>query len=75
MALKETVRQYMSKKSFDLDGQPVARLNIIVQADSQKEADEKAEKRMLDFFQDGTLGKCHHKQTDKGITHYCYMAY
>ncbi len=75
MALKETVRHYMSKKSFDLDGQPVARLNIIVQADSQQEADDKARSRMQDFIPDGMLGKCHYHKTEKGITHYCYMAY
>lgn len=75
MALRETVRFYSSIKSNDRDGKPVARLNIVVQADNQKEADAKAMLRMADFIPDGTLGKCHHKQTEKGITHYCYMAY
>lgn len=75
MALKETVRFYTSQKGVDRRGEPIARLNIVVQADNQKEANEKAQKRMEDFIPDGKLGKCHHKQTKKGIIHYCYLAY
>jgi hypothetical protein len=75
MALKETVRFYTSKKSVGRDSKPIARLNIVVQAESQSEANNKAKARMEDFISDGELGKCHYKSTEKDITHYCYLAY
>jgi hypothetical protein len=59
----------------DPSGKPVARLNIVVQASSQIEADAKAEVEMKKHLQDAVLGKCHYTTTSKGLKYYCYLAY